>query len=61
MSEYDGDKGESEGHPLVILGGGREVAAPQFEIYEDDDSMINGYVSRALGTFLPSCLKGSAG
>jgi hypothetical protein len=44
--------------PLVVLGGGREAAAPQFEIYVEDDSMVNGTVSRVLKDFLPSVFPG---
>lgn len=44
--------------PLVILGGGRESASPQFELYEEDDSVINGDVSRALKDFLPNLFEG---
>lgn len=47
-----------EENPLVILGGGREAAAPKFELYETDDSVINEDVSRVLKDFLPGLLPG---
>lgn len=40
--------------PLVILGGGREVTQPKFELYETDDSTVNLEVGRALRNFLPA-------
>jgi len=57
-AKYDGGKGENEENPLVILGGGREATAPQFELYEDDDSVINEDVSRLLKDFLPNLFEG---
>jgi hypothetical protein len=57
-AKHDSIQDGSEGNPLVILGGGREVATPQFEIYEDDDSVINKNVSRALKNFLPDLFEG---
>jgi glycine/D-amino acid oxidase-like deaminating enzyme len=57
-AKYDGGKDETEWNPLIILGGGREVTAPHFEIYEDDDSVLNEKVSRALKDFLPSLFEG---
>ncbi|KAF7968733.1 hypothetical protein HWV62_29610 [Athelia sp. TMB] len=47
-----------EANPITILGGGREVATPQFELYEEDDSSLNEDVSRALIDFLPNLFKG---
>jgi glycine/D-amino acid oxidase-like deaminating enzyme len=38
---------------LVILGGGREVASPQYEFYEADDGKVNENVGSALRRFLP--------
>lgn len=49
---------EPEGNPLVILGGGREVTSPEFELYEEDDSVLNEDVSRALADYLPNLFKG---
>lgn len=54
-AKYDGGK---DGNPLVILGGGREATAPRFELYEDDDSVINDDVSRLLKDFLPNLFEG---
>jgi hypothetical protein len=45
-------------NPLVILGGGREFANPQFEVYMEDDSVVNEDVGCALRQFLPSILPG---
>jgi hypothetical protein len=57
-AKYDGGKDDNEATPLVILGGGREVTGPRFEMYEDDDSVINDKVSRALKDFLPNLFEG---
>ena len=56
--KYDGGKDGDKKTPLVILGGGREAAAPNYEFYEDDDSVLNKDVSRALQNFLPSVFEG---
>ena len=56
--KYDGGKEGSKKRPLVILGGGREVATAPFEVYEDDDSVINEDVSRVLKDFLPGLFEG---
>lgn len=45
-------------HPLVILGGGREVTEPNFELYETDDSVVNPKVEDALKRFLPAVFPG---
>ncbi|KZP19709.1 FAD dependent oxidoreductase [Athelia psychrophila] len=52
------EEGEVEANPLTIIGGGREVASPQFELYEEDDSVVNKDVSRALTDFLPNLFEG---
>ncbi|KAI0940977.1 hypothetical protein AcV7_003206 [Taiwanofungus camphoratus] len=44
--------------PLVILGGGREVANPAFELYVEDDSIVNSEVGEVLRKFLPSVFPG---
>ncbi|KAF9005212.1 FAD dependent oxidoreductase [Cyathus striatus] len=44
---------KKDSHPLVIIGGGREVTAPNFEYYTTDDSVINKDVSKTLNDFLP--------
>jgi glycine/D-amino acid oxidase-like deaminating enzyme len=54
-AKYDGGK---DGNPLVILGGGREATAPRYEMYEEDDSVINEDVSRLLKDFLPNLFEG---
>ncbi|THH27691.1 hypothetical protein EUX98_g6497 [Antrodiella citrinella] len=45
-------KSEAGETPLVVVGGGREVAKG-FEIYEVDDSVVNEDVGKALRDFLP--------
>ncbi|TDL26499.1 FAD dependent oxidoreductase [Rickenella mellea] len=45
-------------HPLVILGGGREVTSPKFELYEVDDSVVNKDISDVLRKFLPAVFPG---
>ncbi|KAL1689514.1 FAD dependent oxidoreductase [Schizophyllum commune] len=45
-------------HPLVIVGGGREAAAPTYETGIEDDSVTNPSVSRALRDFLPEVFPG---
>ena len=47
-----------EATPLVILGGGREVAKPRYELYEVDDAMCNEDVSMAMRKFLSSVFPG---
>jgi hypothetical protein len=49
---------DGEEKPLVILGGGREVAEPGFEHYQTDDSSVNEKVGEALRKFLPSAFPG---
>jgi len=56
-AKYDGGKEGNEQSPLVVLGGGREVST-SFEVYQDDDSMTNKDVSRALKDFLPGLFQG---
>ncbi|KAL1659566.1 FAD dependent oxidoreductase [Schizophyllum commune] len=45
-------------HPLVIVGGGREAAAPTYETGIEDDSVTNPSVSRVLHDFLPEVFPG---
>ncbi|KAL1701787.1 FAD dependent oxidoreductase [Schizophyllum commune] len=45
-------------HPLVIVGGGREAAAPTYETGIEDDSVTNPSVSRVLRDFLPEVFPG---
>ncbi|KAL1730176.1 FAD dependent oxidoreductase [Schizophyllum commune] len=45
-------------HPLVIVGGGREAAAPTYETGVEDDSVTNPSVSRVLRDFLPEVFPG---
>ncbi|KAL1738511.1 FAD dependent oxidoreductase, partial [Schizophyllum fasciatum] len=45
-------------HPLVIIGGGREAAAPTYETGVQDDSVVNEAVSRVLRDFLPEVFLG---
>ncbi|KAF6756559.1 FAD dependent oxidoreductase-domain-containing protein [Ephemerocybe angulata] len=40
--------------PLIILGGAREVAKPNFGFYETDDGIIDDEVGSVLRKFLPS-------
>jgi hypothetical protein len=49
---------DEEGKPLVILGGGRETASPQFELNQEDDSVINEDVSSVLKNLLPNLFEG---
>ncbi|EIW78766.1 FAD dependent oxidoreductase [Coniophora puteana RWD-64-598 SS2] len=44
---------DSKENPLIILGGGREIK-PNFEVYVDDDSVINPEITPVLQKFLPS-------
>ena len=53
----DGPETEPE-KPLVILGGGREVTKPKFELYETDDGSVNPLVYNALRAFLPVVFPG---
>jgi hypothetical protein len=48
---------ESSEHPLVIIGGGREVSGA-FEYYQIDDSKTNELVGKALRNFLPGVFPG---
>ena len=57
-AKYDGGGDGKEGTPLVILGGALEATAPRFEMYEEDDSVLNDVVSRALQNFLPNLFEG---
>ncbi|KAL1752994.1 hypothetical protein FB107DRAFT_277145 [Schizophyllum commune] len=45
-------------HPLVIVGGGREAAAPAFETGVEDDSVTNPAIGRVLRDFLPEVFPG---
>lgn len=44
---------EGSEKPLVILGGGRDVAGPKYEYYESDDGEVNERVGETLRGFLP--------
>ena len=44
--------------PLVILGGGREIVRPRFELGEVDDSKTDPKVGEVLRKFLPSVFPG---
>ncbi|GJE93842.1 FAD dependent oxidoreductase [Phanerochaete sordida] len=48
-----------EAAPLVILGGGREAAAPRYELYEIDDSRVDEDIGKAMRAFLPSVFPGN--
>ena len=48
-------KGEN---PLVILGGRREASKKPYELYVEEDSVINEDVSKALRGFLPGIFEG---
>ena len=39
--------------PLVILGGGRQIGGPDYEMGITDDSAINPAISKTLREFLP--------
>ncbi|KAF6756557.1 FAD dependent oxidoreductase-domain-containing protein [Ephemerocybe angulata] len=45
-------------NPVIFLGGGREVAKPNYEYYETDDGKVNGDVGASLRRFLPSVFPG---
>ncbi|KDQ19336.1 hypothetical protein BOTBODRAFT_170444 [Botryobasidium botryosum FD-172 SS1] len=45
-------------HPLVVIGGGRESAAPGFEFNVADDSTVNDKVGHTLRSFLPCVFPG---
>jgi len=45
-------------YPLVVIGGGRESAAPGFEFDVADDSKLNDKVGRTLRSFLPAVFPG---
>jgi hypothetical protein len=48
----------NQSHPLVILGGSREAAQPQFEVGVDDDLVVDPVVGKVLREFLPSMFSG---
>ncbi|KAF9224266.1 FAD dependent oxidoreductase [Gyrodon lividus] len=50
--------GDTNENPLIILGGGREAASPDFELYMDDDSICNQKVGETLRAFLPAVFEG---
>lgn len=52
------DASLTETEPLVILGGGREVSGPKFELYETNDGEVNESVGEALRGFLPPLFPG---
>ncbi|KAG9308140.1 FAD dependent oxidoreductase [Chiua virens] len=45
-------------NPLIILGGAREVASPDYELYVDDDTTCNTKVGETLRAFLPAVFEG---
>ena len=45
--------------PIIILGGGREAARPEFEIGVDDDGVVNPVVTETLRRFLPGVFPGT--
>ena len=45
-------------NPLVIFEGGREVSKKPYELYVEDDSVLNKDVSKALRGFLPGIFDG---
>lgn len=51
-------KETGEDRPLVILGGGREVSGPRYELYEMNDAAVNEDVGAALRKFLPGVFPG---
>lgn len=63
FADYDGTEygfprpvpNEPDGgsRPLVIVGGARQSAAPEYEMYEADDSVMNSRVGDALRGLLP--------
>jgi hypothetical protein len=53
-SEGSGSGSREDQDPLIILGGGRESTAPQYESGVADDSEVNPVVGRALRGFLPA-------
>ncbi|KII83380.1 hypothetical protein PLICRDRAFT_47270 [Plicaturopsis crispa FD-325 SS-3] len=52
-------EGEESG-PLIILGGGREVASPEYEFGVADDSTVNEKVGKALRSVLPGVFGGAS-
>lgn len=49
---------KEERNPLVILGGGRELTGPDYELYIADDSVVNPVVGDTLRKFLPAVFPG---
>lgn len=49
---------EDELRPLVIIGGGREVIQPGFELYETDDSVVDVEIGKVMREFLPAVFPG---
>lgn len=45
-------------NPIVILGGGREASKKPYELYVEDDSVLNEEVSKVLKGFLPGIFEG---
>jgi len=52
------DRTKAEERPLVILGGGREASAADFELYQTDDGSVNTDVGHILRKFLPEVFPG---
>lgn len=48
----------TETTPLVILGGGREMAKPRYGLYEVDDSVCDEAIGQAMRKFLPTVFPG---
>jgi len=53
----DAERDEATEHPLIILGGGREVTA-DFKLYEEDDTTLDKHVGQVLREFLPALFPG---
>lgn len=49
---------DSQERPLAILGGGREIASPQYELYVTDNSVVNEAIGRDMRRFLPAVFPG---
>jgi glycine/D-amino acid oxidase-like deaminating enzyme len=51
-------EGGKEEHPIVILGGGRQLARPDLEQHETDDSVLRSDVGKYLRAYLPELFPG---
>ncbi|GLB41219.1 putative FAD dependent oxidoreductase [Lyophyllum shimeji] len=54
----NGSDHDTDDSPLVILGGGREAAGPDFETYVTDDSVVRRETGKVLRDFLPGMFPG---